>query len=147
MVDASPALLCAAFLMGYGGELPDVRYAVGTPSPAICALATSAERDPADAAWLRAAYGDRLKCYAVTWILPDHALTLMPADASWRVQVIEAVRAINGKRRVRMASSAVYAIGDRAGDCGKHEPPERPGPASVHGAKSPTIPRGDRPIN
>ena len=104
---ASPALVCAAFLLGYAGELPAVTYVDAVPAPGICAAATSAARDPADAAWLRATYGQRLKCFAVTYNLPDHALTIMPADASWRVQVIEAVRAINGKRRVRMPSSAV----------------------------------------
>lgn len=119
MADPSAALVCAAFLLGYAGELPAVTYVDATPAPGICARALSTARDPADAAWLRATYdkGNGVKCFAVTYNLPDHALTIMPADASWRVQVIEAVRAINGKRHVRMPSSAVYAIGDRAGDC------------------------------
>ena len=58
--------------------------------------------------------------YAPTWG-PDYApyefVTIMPASASRRAQVIEAMRAIEEKTGAHHSSAQLYALADRHGEC------------------------------
>jgi len=107
------ALTCAALLLNFQEPFRVPRMIERTPTAYECSIAADAE--------LAHKHG----CAALTGYAPVRGpdydvaerVTIMPHDASMRVQVIEAIRAIEAQRGGHMTSRQVYALADRWEEC------------------------------
>lgn len=132
-MDTVTAFACAAWLLGYTGELPrNVCVVPFEPSRELCNAAIAPERE-----WFEAHNKkpmEEIRCHAVTGrygrteisqelesLIHDCRLgditIFIPDTANRWVQTVEAIKAINMKRRVKMPSSEVYALADQWEQC------------------------------
>ena len=102
MTDLTPALLCAAHLLGYTGPLPEVMWWKDEPIPELCAAANAPG------------------CLAITTRRLDTGglMVVMPADAPFSWAVHEATHVLQLHLGLPYPNEEqAYELMARAGEC------------------------------
>lgn len=113
------ALMCAAFLLGYQGDIPPWDWIDRPPRQAECDLALNGR----DAAWFaeQQARDGPWECFAVTYYTGSGVIIVGSHDQHvadpFRVWVIEGIRSINAYTRMPMTSQTVYRLAERWREC------------------------------
>ena len=103
------ALVCAAFLLNYQGELPEYVWHDSPVAPLEC-----------QSALRQVGLDSHLTCYAVTFWVPaetPYAVVIGSHDKTFRVWVVESIRSINNARGVKMPTREVYDLAGRWEEC------------------------------
>ena len=124
MSDFISALTCAAFLLNYSGDFPEVIQRDREPTQEECTRDLKAYYSEYE--WLKAQVrteeepNKEPKCYALTYWYKDKLdsfVVVMSSSAPFRIQLTEALRIINVKADHHLNTPEIYALRERAWEC------------------------------